>query len=253
MRSLTLSILLVLLVACSGTPAEVESTPVDTPQETTPNKTVQEEAEIVEENPRADLQPDSLAKTLFPDVDETTKLTVAVKNAGFGKTTKNTFNWKATLLFDGEVLMEKNGTHEGTLLASEDVGLEEFEYTFESVGTYDFTTVIDTENTVPESNEENNEKTIKLKVLPPGDGKETLSSSSSSSSSATGNETIDCTDSDGGKEEEKLGTCTDTNFPNGRRDFCSDDLRLREFVCFQNECDILTIECDNICRDGVCL
>jgi len=253
MKHIIIAILLVFLVACSATPAEVENTSVDTAEETTPEEVVEEEP-VVEETPRADLQSDSLAKTLFPDVDETIKLTVAVKNAGFGKTTKDTFDWKATLSLDGTVLEEKNGTHEGILLASEDVELLDFEHTFESTGTYEFTTTLDTENNIPESNEENNEDVIKLKVLPPKNEDNQEDTSSDSSSSDNNDEDIlDCTDSDKGEEEEKLGTCTDANFPNGRKDFCSDDVRLREFVCFQNECDIVTIECENICRDGVCL
>ncbi len=255
-----LIIVTVLLVACNTTPSTTDDTTQEEQvEDTTPE--VEQQQEETTQAPRADLQPELNADTFYPDGGETLTLTASTKNGGFGKTTKDTFSWKVTLTRDGTQLKEETGTYTGTLLASEDATLHEFDYQFSDLGTYEYTLTVDTENTVPETKEDNNEKTVKIYVREAGagevqesttsDDEETTSSSSDDESSS--DEVTDCTDSDGGEKEATQGTCTDASFPNGRDDFCSSDETLREFVCRQSECDIVTIDCDNICRNGVCL
>ncbi|MFH1900333.1 MAG: CARDB domain-containing protein [Patescibacteria group bacterium] len=87
--------------------------------------------------------------------------------------------------------------------------------------------VTDAENSVDESNENNNSLTNTF---------------------IGGSDSATCTDSDGGKNYYQKGTS------NTFTDYCFDDgIRLREFWCNGNEPATITYECPNGCKDGACI
>jgi hypothetical protein len=237
-----LIVVLLFLVAC-GTSSEGD------------NETVGEDEEIPEqpverEQTKADLVPQLNTETLYPDLNQEMRLWLGLFNRGFQKIDED-ITYTFTLSKAGTVLHDQTGVERATLFASTEMELYETTYTFESYGQYELTAKVDTKDVLFELEEWNNNKTVTIFVNEPvvEEPEEPEVDEDGVVVKLPG-----CIDTDGGKDEDEFGTCTDEkSFLEGRSDFCSGDEELAEMVCRSDACQIDIIICENVCRDGICL
>ena len=162
-----------------------------------------------------------------------------------------------------EIVYEKSESVNINLLATEELELHEFEYTFDRYGEFDIELIVDEKNTTHELKEDNNVEVFTVYVRAVVDEPDSDDDDDEDEPPETGLDNDDakdevsangCYDSDGGKEYGTTGICyDDVSFENGRADFCAGDERLAEGFCEAKACNFEVKTCSGVCRDGKCV
>ncbi|MBW2998878.1 hypothetical protein KY321_05035 [Candidatus Woesearchaeota archaeon] len=193
-----------------------------------------------------DIVANIISKSLYPGIGEEIEIKFRVKNKG--KYNVDKFDYKIVISKNENIIYEFKNITNSSIKIDESITIKELYYKFESLGTYKVELILDELNTVKELEELNNINSIKIFV------KEQSTKSSSDDEEEDKDDSQGCSDSDGGKDYDELGTCKDSNFKSGKKDFCASDYLLAEMYCSATgDCDIEMESCEGICRDGVCI
>lgn len=248
-------LVLILLVGCSN---DVETNNNETSGDEASDGESTEVEDVVEEktiekvltSKNSDLKPSIYSNKLYPKLDEEIELKFEVINDGIADII-NPISYKIEVLRDGIYVLQKENSSDVKVLKKKTETLEELDLKLIEYGTYKVTLMLDPENSIDELREENNNKTLTIYLKEKTTSDDDGDDDSSSSTSSGGDE--DCSDSDDGLDFEEKGTCTDSNFLNGKDDFCAGDERLGEMFCQNNKCNIQIEVCDNMCSGGKCI
>jgi len=192
-----------------------------------------------------DVVAEVFSKSLYPGKGENVEIQFKASNKGLYDV--EGFDYRIEISKKGNIVYEyKNKTE--SINKNQKVTIKTLNYKFDALGNYKVELFLDELNTIKELEEENNIDSITIYV------KDQTTSSSTNNDDTTISEVEGCTDSDGGKKYNKLGTCKDENFVKGKSDFCAGDENLAEMFCSPTGlCDIEIRECDGVCRDGICI
>ena len=250
--NLLLILMLIFMVSCSsqvksGSNSSDNMTEVISDNDDTEDVVKDNIPKITSKN--SDLKPNIMSSRLYPALNEVAKLTFEVKNDGIAKI-QNPFNYSIEITRDGVYVLQKTNVSNVKVSPDKTETIEKLKYTFNEYGEYKVKLNLDLNNDIDELREENNEKIITIYV---NEKKESTDDSKSFDKSADNSDEEGCSDTDGGKDFGTVGTCTDDNFVNGRKDVCADDSRLMEAYCINSRCSIEIKECEGICKNGKCI
>lgn len=207
----------------------------------------EEEEEVSESNLLPDLDLTNLFwETKFPTINEEDILNIKVKNDGAADI--DSFTYAIEWYKDDEFWKEESFVYNDALKAGDSIKIEE-EFSFSSTKTYKAKVYLDEGNEIKENDEFNNllvaEVTPRLPTTGDDDDEDEDDNGGSSSSSGT------CIDTDGGKDFDVKGTCSDQEeYQAGFDDICISSSLLWEMYCDNGECKKYEKSCS--CAGGAC-
>ncbi len=253
MKWIFLTLMLLLIVACSSDLPDNETNVNETIIEEVPD----EGAEIY--TTKGDFIPKITSVTAYPELNQKVKISFAVQNYGVSKI-ENTMSYSLNMIRLGVVLYNYSDSVNINLLATEEQKLHTFNYTFDQYGDFEIELIVDEKNTTNELKENNNIELFTIYVrekIEDPDGEDDDDEPIEGLADDDAKDEVKkngCYDSDGGKEYDVVGVCyDDVSFENGRADFCSGDERLAEGHCEAKACTFEIKTCSGVCREGRCI
>jgi hypothetical protein len=157
-------------------------------------------------------------------------------------------------IYDGPTLLKKEEkTYFGSLDGGDSIILEQINLEPKTAGTYSGQIELDKQKKIVESDEYNNFRSAQLIVKEEKQEDDNDEEGEEQEVPQEPTEEVPCIDSDGGKNYNISGACTDlSSFKGGISDFCSGDDTVNELYCSAGECTFEVHKCEHVCRNGIC-